>query len=158
MTMTKRQTGFTIVELLIVIVVIGILAAITIVAFNGIQSRARDTERATDMSNIKKKLELFHAQNGYYPSSAQVTNATFRQDVLQLPTDTVKPPGATGTISYCWPSAGNTNVYCYVGYRAAGIPENCTADGEQCLAYTLSYRAESDPATLVRINSSVDNR
>ena len=41
----KKQTGFTIVELLIVIVVIGILAAITIVAFNGVQQRARDAQR-----------------------------------------------------------------------------------------------------------------
>ena len=39
--MKKTKSGFTIVELLIVIVVIGILAAITIVAYNGIQSRAR---------------------------------------------------------------------------------------------------------------------
>ena len=42
--LTQKRTGFTIVELLIVIVVIGILAAITIVAFNGIQTRAKNTQ------------------------------------------------------------------------------------------------------------------
>ena len=42
----KRRTGFTIVELLIVIVIIAILAAITIVAYNGLQQRARDSQRA----------------------------------------------------------------------------------------------------------------
>lgn len=42
--MFKNKNGFTIVELLIVIVVIGILAAITIVAYNGIQNRAQDTK------------------------------------------------------------------------------------------------------------------
>jgi prepilin-type N-terminal cleavage/methylation domain-containing protein len=62
-----RTHGFTIVELLIVIVVIGILAAITIVAYNGIQSRARDTQRLTDVSNIMKMLEAYKAQNGAYP-------------------------------------------------------------------------------------------
>lgn len=41
----KQNSGFTIVELLIVIVVIGILAAITIVAYNGVQQRARDMTR-----------------------------------------------------------------------------------------------------------------
>ena len=44
-----KNTGFTIVELLIVIVIIGILAAITIVAYNGIQNRANDTVIKNDL-------------------------------------------------------------------------------------------------------------
>ena len=48
-----RQRGFTIVELLIVIVVIGILAAITVVAFNGVQRKARDTDRKSDVASLK---------------------------------------------------------------------------------------------------------
>ena len=48
----KRSSAFTIVELLIVIVVIAILAAITIMAYNGIQSRARDSQRAQDIQTI----------------------------------------------------------------------------------------------------------
>jgi prepilin-type N-terminal cleavage/methylation domain-containing protein len=50
----KKQTGFTIVELLIVIVVIGILAAITIVAYNGIQDRARTAQINADMQSLDK--------------------------------------------------------------------------------------------------------
>lgn len=64
----KRQKGFTIVELLIVIVIIGILAAITIVAYNGIQQRARDSARTSDIAGIQKALELYRADNGVYPS------------------------------------------------------------------------------------------
>jgi prepilin-type N-terminal cleavage/methylation domain-containing protein len=71
----SRPSGFTIVELLIVIVVIGILAAITIVAYNGIQSRARDTQRLTDVSNIMKMLEAYKAQNGAYPPTNATVNA-----------------------------------------------------------------------------------
>jgi prepilin-type N-terminal cleavage/methylation domain-containing protein len=44
----KASKGFTIVELLIVIVVIGILAALVVTTYNGIQQKARDTERKTD--------------------------------------------------------------------------------------------------------------
>ncbi len=62
-----KQTGFTIVELLIVIVVIGILAAITIVAYNGIQERARYTAMKQDITNIQKAVLSYHAINGSYP-------------------------------------------------------------------------------------------
>lgn len=47
-----KQIGFTIVELLIVIVVIGILAAIVIVAYNGVQARARTAKTSADMQNL----------------------------------------------------------------------------------------------------------
>lgn len=56
--------GFTIVELLIVIVVIGILAAITIVAYNGIQQRGRDAQRKNDVAAIVKALGLYEVDNG----------------------------------------------------------------------------------------------
>lgn len=67
--MGTKQKGFTIVELLIVIVVIGILAAIVIVAFNGIQNRANDASVQTDLKNIGKALENYRAVIGTYPVS-----------------------------------------------------------------------------------------
>lgn len=66
--MKKTSSGFTIVELLIVIVVIGVLATITIVAYNGIQTRARDTTRASDIAAIRKALDLYRASNDRYPA------------------------------------------------------------------------------------------
>lgn len=60
--------GFTIVELLIVVVVIGLLAAITIVAYNGIQQRGRDAERSAEMNTIEKALALYFIDNGSYPT------------------------------------------------------------------------------------------
>ena len=66
----RKQSGFTIVELLIVIVVIGILAAITIVAYNSVQTRARDNIRKSDIAQLAKARESFYAVNGNYPMSA----------------------------------------------------------------------------------------
>ena len=65
---TNTQRGFTIVELLIVIVAIGILAAITMVAYSGIQNRARDAVRTNDIKGVQKALELYRVDNGIYPS------------------------------------------------------------------------------------------
>lgn len=66
-TMKKSVSGFTIVELLIVIVVIAILASISVVAFTGIQGRARDSERQSELNGVMKALEMYRAENGGYP-------------------------------------------------------------------------------------------
>ncbi|MBC7868889.1 type II secretion system protein [Candidatus Saccharibacteria bacterium] len=53
-----KKSGFTIVELLIVIVVIGILAAITVVAYGGIQDRAKVTKANTDLAQLSKAIQV----------------------------------------------------------------------------------------------------
>jgi prepilin-type N-terminal cleavage/methylation domain-containing protein len=71
----QKQKGFTIVELLIVIVVIAILAAITIVAYNGIQNRAKDGARDNAVSTIRKVLEQYKIDEGQYPNICGTANA-----------------------------------------------------------------------------------
>ncbi len=62
-----KQTGFTIVELLIVIVVIGILAAITIVAYNGVQQKATNAARVSEIRQWQTFLLAYNSQNDTYP-------------------------------------------------------------------------------------------
>lgn len=64
MTSLRRQGGFTIVELLIVIVVIGILAAITIVAYTGVQDRARAAVLADGTKKVEEALRLWLTIDG----------------------------------------------------------------------------------------------
>ena len=58
----QKQTGFTIVELLIVVVVIATLAAITIVSYAGIRDRAMDTRRATDLNSLRDAVMIWSGQ------------------------------------------------------------------------------------------------
>ena len=64
---TKSSRGFTIVELLIVIIVIGILAAIVIVAFNGVQQRANNTSRISAANSTLKLVRAYQAAYGQIP-------------------------------------------------------------------------------------------
>ncbi len=102
--MSLKQTkarGFTIVELLIVIVVIAILAAITIVAYNGIQNRAKTSSGQAAANALDKKLEAFNTINSAYPTYCQfATNSN-------TPTGT-QPAANTPGIGLC--VAGGTTA------------------------------------------------
>ncbi len=64
----KGQRGFTIVELLIVVVVIGVLAAIVIVAYNGITQSAQVAAWKSSVNQMVKLFGVYAYQNGSYPS------------------------------------------------------------------------------------------
>jgi prepilin-type N-terminal cleavage/methylation domain-containing protein len=68
----QKQTGFTIVELLIVIVVIAVLAAISIVAYGGIQTRAKNAKLQSALASVQKKIEAYNAEFGSYPATQTV--------------------------------------------------------------------------------------
>ncbi len=74
--MTKTiKKGFTIIELLIVIVVIGILAGIVTVTYNGIQDRAKTTAASTAAKEVADKAKVFYAEQSIYPTRAQLKAA-----------------------------------------------------------------------------------
>ena len=65
----SSQEGFTLVELIIVIVVIGILAAIILVAYSGITAQANDTKYKSNAESVRKVAETINADKGYYPDA-----------------------------------------------------------------------------------------
>ncbi len=100
------RTGFTIVELLIVIVVIAILAAISVVAYTGIQNRAAQTAIVSEANQWRKLFEAYKAVNGNYPSPVA------SGDPL-----TSGGPGSNTLNNYClgtgFPQSGG-DTYCHV--------------------------------------------
>lgn len=63
-----NQKGFTIIELLVVIVIIGILVALTLPNLFSAQARGRDTDRKNELKNVQTKLETYFNDNGSYPA------------------------------------------------------------------------------------------
>lgn len=70
-----RKYGFTIVELLVVIVVVGILAAIVLVAYNGVQNQAAAATLKSDLKNASTMLEIDKTTDEIYPSSESEANS-----------------------------------------------------------------------------------
>jgi len=64
---TFSRSGFTIVELLIVVVVIAILAAITIVSYNGISAQANEAAVKSDLKNFGTAMQMYRSEQGEYP-------------------------------------------------------------------------------------------
>jgi len=64
-----HSRGFTLIELMVVISIIGILSSIVVAGLNGARESARDVRRISDIKNIELALSLYYSDNGYYPCS-----------------------------------------------------------------------------------------
>lgn len=95
---TAKSTGFTIVELLIVVVVIAILAAITLISYNGIKDRAVAVQVEAGLSEANKKVQLYAADpanNGDYPATLADAGVTDTKSVTyQYSVDTTVTPAS----------------------------------------------------------------
>ncbi len=102
---TSRHSGFTIVELLIVIVVIGILAAITIVAFNGVQDRARTNKINSDVAMLNKAIQAARVNSGEQ-ATRYVTGVTATASACVSTLDTIDLADKTAAAG-CWTAYNN---------------------------------------------------
>lgn len=134
----RKQSGFTIVELLIVIVVIGILAALVVTTFSGIQRKARNTERETDIKAIHGQLEAYYSQNNSYPALADMNDGTWRSNnVRGLDAEALKDPRGTAQTLTAAPSDSS------YGYTVTNDANGaCTTTANDCTRYTLTANLE----------------
>lgn len=121
------KKGFTIVELLIVIVVIGILAAITIVSFNGVTGRATTTSVKSDLSNSYAVLANDLTLTGAYPATIAAANNGIGLKNSSGNTYTYVVNNASGTPTYCL-SSTNTNGTSFTVTNNSSTP----VDGANC--------------------------
>ena len=138
MTRNIKSKGFTIVELLIVIVVIAILAAITIVAYNGIQSRARNSAAQSAAETMQKKIEAFNSVTGAYPVSgsslATQLNGQNESSLNGANLSEGTPTSSNGTntvlVKFCTaPTAATGYQIFYYDFTAGSVPSTPQVQG-----------------------------
>lgn len=146
-----NKKGFTIVELLIVIVVIGILTLLVITTYGGIQAKARNNTRQTDLQSVQTQLEAFFSQNGYYPDLAQMNDSSWLdsnmksldKNALVDPSSTCDP---TKTGCLVDGTGGADKQYQYhvtaSDGSACGSTTDSTVDASTCAKYTLTAKFE----------------
>jgi len=148
--------GFTIVELLIVIVVIAILAALTIIAFNGINNKAKIASLQTDLTNSYKQLAMDNIKDNKYPATTAAANGgqglkassgTTYEYEYDPATNLYCLTATNGSIVYSVkpnrnaPQPGGCNggvVTTFVGSGASGVPGNPDGTGTAAVIYSPS--------------------
>ena len=139
----KQEQGFTLVELLVVIAVVGLLTTVAIISFGGARMRSRDAQRVAYVKQINDALELYYLHNGIYPTLItpgqvlSVGTTNYLNPVPSNPTPridgtcpnsnfsyTVKPGNKEYNLKFCLGSATSS--------FAAGI--NACSQGGSCNA------------------------
>jgi prepilin-type N-terminal cleavage/methylation domain-containing protein len=127
---TVGRRGFTIVELLIVIVVIAVLATLPVAAYSGMQQRGRDTQRVSDMKAIVKGLEMYKTLNGSYPTPS-TTNTIAGWEVSSINPgqflSALRTSGVMSTVPVDPTNNSTTNVngFLYRYYRYPAGTSGC---------------------------------
>lgn len=159
----RDSKGFTIIELLIVIVVIGILATLVVTTYSGIQSKSRDSKRQADIKAIQTQVEAFYAEKNYYPSRGDINASAWRgTDLKSLKTDSMKDPSGTVAEFINTVPTASSKQYQYTAKAADGTTD-CTTVGAgpvtpapDCASYTLSAKLENGSGDRLYTKTNLD--
>lgn len=144
-----RQSGFTVIELIVVLVIIGILATLIVFSYSGVRSRDRDATRQADVDLMQSHLEIFYAEHSRYPTLAQINDTDWRtQNLANLNADALRDPNwaqdsncaSDGQVTLV--DTPTTNCYAYSPTSSDG--EACDNTNVPCAHYTLTANLETD--------------
>lgn len=138
MKIKNNRSGFTIVELLIVIIVIGILTGLIVTTFSDFKRKSRNTERQNDIKYVQQAVENYYAQNEKYPTFDNLNDSAWRvKNIKTLGADELQDPSAVDAKLSKTPVA---NVYSYEPQAEdGGVCDNTTRD---CMKYILTATQE----------------
>jgi general secretion pathway protein G len=146
--MKKNQQGFTVIELVVVILIAGILLTLVAMTYNGVRAKNRNNRRQTDVNTLQSHLEAYYAQYTRYPTLAEVNSPKWRaQNMKDLDAAAIQDPrwkagknctgaGKTAVLS----GTPASNCYSYQVTASDGSP--CDNARAVCALYTLTTMLE----------------
>ena len=148
----KSNKGFTIVELLVVIVVIAILAAVTVVAYNGLTARVKETSLKTDLESAAKQLQVLKIQSGTDTFPANAASLIKSDSTVFQYTST----GAT----YCLSATNNSapGITFYITESGSIVQGGCLVAAIANGAYMQTITNSNCPSARTRAVDARDNR
>jgi len=151
----KKKLGFTLVELLVVMAILGILSSIAFGQYRNSQKKARDAQRQSDLSNIARALEMYYNDNGTYPlssdegkimavvdagedatevnwGSAFLEEYELDEDVQSIIYMKLLPRDPESSYSYCYDSTNGTKYALYSMLENENSNKYCADPGYTC--------------------------
>jgi len=84
----RNEQGFTLIELMVVVIIIGILVAIAVPLYGGVQARARENACAANVRTLNGAVAMYHAETGEFPTEvSDLEDAGFIQEMPNCPND-----------------------------------------------------------------------
>lgn len=140
----KRFSGFTLVELLIVLTIIALLSSAGIAIYSGVARNGRDTRRQSDLRSIQSGLEQYNSDQFFYPNSP-VTGAFPFGASLTSSTGNPAPPSSVKTYQSSVPIDPISAISTPYTYQR--LPASCDnaagVGGIRCIGYCLYTRMEN---------------
>jgi len=137
-TLTNNQSGFKLFELTLIFIVIGILSAVIIGTYSGVQAKTRNSDRQKNITLAQKSLELYFAYNGNYPTLDEMNNSTWLSNNMKyLDQGTLKDPKAKDQFLAATPIK---NKYSYTVTSNNGT--DCNNTTVKCSKYILTAQFE----------------
>ena len=144
----QHNGGFTIIELLVVTLVVGILSTLVITTYSGVQAKNRNSDRQANIDEIQSKLETYYVQASTYPTLDNLNDSSWRKANLKEFSDkTMQDPRWSEDVALCTKDGKPTfsaspadNCYSYQVTTSEGA--NCDNKEAKCVQYTLTTKLE----------------
>jgi prepilin-type N-terminal cleavage/methylation domain-containing protein len=134
----KQQRGFTVIELMVVAVIVGILLTLVLTTHAGIAQKERNTERERDIAELRDGLEAYYYLYSKYPTLTELNNTSWRStNMKSIDKEVYRDPSGKSYNLIAKPAKA---VYAYAVTSASGIA--CNNIKVACSQYTLTATLE----------------